>query len=149
MLSRGWSRCGPSGTSGARRRSRSRPRAAPGARRRRPRRGGGPAARTGEVPRRDAWRGAPAPSRSGLGLPQRAADETDGVDQWRAVLVQLLAQVAHVGLDHVRVALEVVAPDVVEDLGLREDEPRVLHEVAQQVELGRGEPKRLTGSPGL
>ena len=63
--------------------------------------------------------------------------------------VQLLAQVAHVGLDDVRIAVEVVAPHVIEDLRLREHEARVLHEVPQQVELGRGEPQRLAGAPHL
>ena len=63
--------------------------------------------------------------------------------------IQLLAQVADVGLDDVRVTVEVVAPDVVEDLRLGEHQARVLHEVAQQVELGRGEPQGLTGAPDL
>ena len=47
---------------------------------------------------------------------QRVADAAHGVDQRRAVRVELLAQIADVGLEHARVAAEVVVPDVVEDL---------------------------------
>ena len=45
--------------------------------------------------------------------------------------LELLAEVAHVGLDDVRVPTEVVVPDMVEDLGLREDLPRVDQEEPQ------------------
>ena len=70
---------------------------------------------------------------------QGVADEADGVDEGRPELLELLAQVAHVGLDDIAVAAEVVVPDVVEDLRLREHVARVEHEVAQQVELRGGE----------
>ena len=53
--------------------------------------------------------------------------------------VELLAQVADVGLEHARVAAEVVLPDVLEELRAREHAARVEHEVAQQAVLGRGE----------
>src|SRR6185369_11975042 len=45
--------------------------------------------------------------------------------------VDLAAQVGDVGLDDVHVAAEVVAPDVVEDLGLGQHRARVDDEVAQ------------------
>ena len=61
------------------------------------------------------------------------------MDQGRPELVDLLAQIADVGLDHVGVAVEVVLPHVVEDLRLRECPPRVEHQVAQQLVLGRRE----------
>jgi hypothetical protein len=54
-------------------------------------------------------------------------------------VVDLLAQVADVGLDDVVVAAEVVAPDVVQDLGLGQHPPGVQQQVAQQLELGRGQ----------
>ena len=60
-----------------------------------------------------------------------------GADQRRPGRVELAAQVAHVGLDDVRVAAEVVAPHLLEDLALREDAARVEQEEPQQVELGR------------
>src|SRR4051812_37296313 len=60
----------------------------------------------------------------------------DGVDQLRLDVVDLLAQVADVELDDVRLALEVVLPHAVEDLRLRQDDPLVAHEVAKQLELG-------------
>src|SRR5690242_9696029 len=71
-------------------------------------------------------------------LAQRVADAAHGVDERRAVLVELLAQVAHVRLEHPRVAAEVVLPDVLEQLRAREHAPRVEHEVAQEAVLGRG-----------
>src|SRR5689334_23416110 len=45
-------------------------------------------------------------------------DAADRVDQRRPAGVDLLAQVADVQLDHVRLAAEVVVPDPVEDLRL-------------------------------
>ena len=57
-------------------------------------------------------------SGGGLGLAQRVTDQADGVDERRPELLELLAQVAHVGLHDVAVAAEVVVPDVVEDLCL-------------------------------
>ncbi len=73
------------------------------------------------------------------GSRQGVADEADGVDERRAEFLELLAQVADVGLHDVPVATEVVVPDVVEDLRLREDVTRIEHEVAEEVELGRRE----------
>src|SRR4051812_5437742 len=64
------------------------------------------------------------------------ARPADGVDQLGLDVVGLLAQVADVELDDVGLALEVVFPDPVEDLCLREDDPLVAHEVAKQFELG-------------
>src|SRR4051794_27566472 len=73
---------------------------------------------------------------------QRVADPAHGVDERRAVDVELLAQVADVGLEHAGVAAEVVLPDVLEQLGAREHAARVEHEVAQQAVLGGGEVDR-------
>src|SRR5262245_46543440 len=58
------------------------------------------------------------------------------LDHGRPEPVELAAEVAHVGLDHVRVAAEVVAPDVLEDLRLREHTSRIEHEEPEQGELG-------------
>ena len=71
------------------------------------------------------------------------------MDQRRPELLELLAQIAHVGLDDVAVAAEVVVPDVVEDLRLGQHVARVEHEVAQQVELGRGQVDRVAAAPHL
>src|SRR5438067_8374536 len=50
-------------------------------------------------------------ARSALGRgPQRVANAPNGMDEWRPDLVDLLAQVADVCLDDVRVAFEVVLP---------------------------------------
>src|ERR1700709_1651699 len=57
-------------------------------------------------------------------------------DRLRAVRVELAPQVGDVGLHDAGVAVEVVLPDVVEDLRLRQDSVRVQHQVAQQLELG-------------
>src|ERR1700722_2101659 len=72
-------------------------------------------------------------------LTQDVTDQADGVNERCAVLLQLATQVTDVGLDHVRLPAEVVVPDVVEYLRLRQDVPGIEHEVAQQVELGRRE----------
>src|SRR5436190_9531989 len=76
-------------------------------------------------------------------------DEADRPDQRRPEPVELLAQVAHVRLDDVGVAAEVVVPYVVQDLPLRQDAPRVEHEEAEQVELGAGELDELVAAPDL
>src|ERR1700712_161304 len=49
-------------------------------------------------------------------------------DQRRPGGVELPAEIADVRLDDVRVAAEVVTPDMLEDLPLREDAPRIEHE---------------------
>src|SRR6476660_5391196 len=67
------------------------------------------------------------------------AGAADRVDQFRLDRVDLLAQVADVELDDVRLALEVVLPHPVEDLRLGEHHPLVAHQVAQQLELGGGQ----------
>src|SRR4051812_42381756 len=71
-------------------------------------------------------------------LAQRVAHAAHRVDQRRAVDIELLAQVADVGLEHARVAAEVVLPHVLEQLRAGEDAARVEHEVAQEAVLGRG-----------
>src|SRR4051794_13099551 len=71
------------------------------------------------------------------------------MDERRAVDVQLLAQVAHVGLQHARVAAEVVLPHVVEDLRAGEHAARVEHQVAQQPVLRGGQLDRRAGARDL
>ena len=61
------------------------------------------------------------------GLDRRAAERP----------VELVAQVADVDLDDVRVALEVVVPDVVEDVALRHDLALAAQQVLEQRELAR------------
>ena len=80
-------------------------------------------------------------------LTQGVADQTDRVDDRGAGRLQLLAQVADVGLDHVAVPAEVVVPHVVEDLGLGQHVARIEEEEPEQVELGGGERDGLAG-PG-
>src|SRR5450755_4244126 len=67
---------------------------------------------------------------------EHVANAADGVDQRLAAGVDLLAQVADVQLDDVRLAAEVVVPDPVEDLGLGQHAARVAHQEAEQLELG-------------
>src|SRR3954451_351543 len=73
---------------------------------------------------------------------QGVTDAAHGVDERRAVDVELLAQVADVGLEHAGVAAEVVLPHVLEQLGAGEDAARIEQEVAQQAVLGGGEVDR-------
>src|SRR6188472_18731 len=74
-----------------------------------------------------------------LGLAERVADEPHRLDQRRAERVELLAQVADVRLDDIRIAAEVIMPHVVEDLALRQDAARVQHQEPEQLELGAGQ----------
>ena len=87
------------------------------------------------------------------GLPPLGFEHVAGLahrlDHRRAGGVELAAQVAHVGLDDVRVAAEVVAPHVLEDLALREHAARVEQEEAEQVELGRGQVDPAVGAEDL
>src|SRR6187455_454957 len=82
-----------------------------------------------------------------LGLAERVADEPYRLDQRRAERVELLAQVADVRLDDVRVAAEVVVPHVVEDLALRQDAPRVQHQEPEQLELGASQLDQRVAAP--
>ena len=70
---------------------------------------------------------------------QHVPGAAHGVDHRRPVGVDLLAQVGDVQLDHVGLAAEVVVPDPVQDLGLAQHPARVAHQVAEQLELGRGQ----------
>ena len=89
------------------------------------------------------------PQPSDVRVAQHVADEAHRVDQRRTELVELLAQVADVRLEDVRVAVEVVVPDMIEDLRLGQHPARVEHEEAQQVELGRGQLDRDPVAPHL
>src|SRR6185312_17362250 len=64
-------------------------------------------------------------------LTQNVADTSKRVQKPLLAGVDLAAKVGDVGLDDVDVATEVVAPDVVEDLGLGQHRARVDDEVAQ------------------
>src|SRR5215831_9020524 len=93
--------------------------------------------------------GADADIRLGRGKPQHVPDAAQRVDQPRLGAVDLAAEHGHVRLDDPGVAAEVVVPDVVEDLHLRQHPVGVAHEVPQQLELGRGELDGLPGPPHL
>src|SRR5690606_9907967 len=70
------------------------------------------------------------------GLPQREADAANGLDQFRgAGCVELSAQIADVDIDHVRIDVRMLAPDVIEDGVAREHMASVAGEVFQQGEL--------------
>jgi hypothetical protein len=64
---------------------------------------------------------------------------SDGSDQLGPGQVELAAQVADVPVDDADVAAEVVPPDVVQDLALRQHTARVQQEEPQQGELRRRE----------
>src|SRR5450432_4815819 len=71
--------------------------------------------------------------------PNGVADPAHGVNQRRSVDIDLLAQVADVGLEHTGVTTEVVIPYVVEQLSAAQYLARVDQEVMQQPVFGRGE----------
>src|SRR6478609_7068228 len=77
------------------------------------------------------------------------AHASHGVDHRLTAGVDLLAQVGDVELDDVRLAAEVVVPDAVEDLRLGQVPLGVAHEVAQQLELGRGQLDRRAAADDL
>src|SRR5215472_14122343 len=81
--------------------------------------------------------------------PQYIADAAERVQQMRLGRVDLSAQHGHVRLDDPGVPPEVIVPDMVEDLHLGEHPVRVPHEVAQQLELGRGQLDLLAAPPYL
>src|SRR6202035_391434 len=66
-------------------------------------------------------------------------DTADRLDQRGAVRIELLSQVADVGLQHAAVTPEVVVPYVVEQLGSGHHAARVQHQIAQQAVFGGGE----------
>src|SRR2546429_8931645 len=68
-------------------------------------------------------------------LAEAVAHAADRVDQRRLVGVDLLAEVADVCLHDAGVAIEVIAPHMIEDLGLRQDPAGVEHEVAEELVL--------------
>src|SRR5947209_5228863 len=96
--------------------------------------------------RNDSLTAAPA---SRLRFSQRVPDEPDRLDERRTETVELLAQIAHVRLDDVGVAAEVVVPHRVQDLRLGEHALGVAHEEPQQVELGRGQLEHVVPAPDL
>ena len=67
------------------------------------------------------------------------------MDQLRLAGIDFAAQVRDIGLDHVAIAAEIVVPHVVQNLGLRQHHFLVLHQVAQEVELGGRKLDELTG----
>ena len=76
-----------------------------------------------------------ATKRSTRGQSQSVTDPSYRVQQGGSAGIDLLAQVADVGLQHPRIATEVVTPHVVQKLPSREDAARVEHQIAQQAEL--------------
>src|SRR5262245_12690437 len=100
-------------------------------------------------PRRAARRsrqGAPrapaVPAVTGVSSPggfEHVAGLPHGLDERRAERVELLAQVADVRLDDIGVTAEVVVPDVLKNLSLREHAPWIQHEEPEERKLGRGQ----------
>src|SRR3954452_7245078 len=80
---------------------------------------------------------------------QDVAEPADRAEQPRLRVLQLASQVADVRLDDVVLAVEVVLPDVVEDLLLGQDALGVEEEVAEQAELGGGELDLVARAPDL
>src|SRR5882724_1763492 len=76
---------------------------------------------------------------------QHVPDAADRMDERVTARVDLLAQVADVQLDSVRLAAEVVVPDPVQDLRLGQHPARVAHHEAQQLELGSGQVDQVPG----
>src|SRR6476469_9592525 len=75
---------------------------------------------------------------SPAGRPDGVAEAAHRLDQRRlAGPVDLLAQVADVRLDDAGIAVEVVAPDVIEDLRLADNAAGIRQQVVEQVVLGR------------
>src|SRR6202044_1922589 len=74
---------------------------------------------------------------------QHVADAADGMDERHPARVDLLAQVADVQLDDMRLAAEVIVPHPVQDLRLGQHPPGVAHEEPEQLELGRGQVDEL------
>src|SRR5688572_8858396 len=97
---------------------------------------------------RSVMTAAGARSSGSLGA-QRVAEAAHGPDQLLVARIELSAQVADVRLDHVVVAVEVVLPDVVEDLLLRQHTLGVQKEVAQKSDLGGREPDLNSTAPDL
>src|SRR3954447_4642336 len=80
---------------------------------------------------------------------QDVAEPADRAEQPRLRVLQLASQVADVRLDDVVLAVEVVLPDVVQDLLLGQDALGVEEEVAEQAELGGGELDLVARAPDL
>ena len=65
------------------------------------------------------------------------------MDQWLlSVRVELPTKVGDIAFDDTGVPIEVVLPDVIEDLGLRQHAVGIQHQIAQEFEFGRGEINR-------
>src|SRR5438105_14331271 len=76
-------------------------------------------------------------------LAQHVANAPHGMNQvGLASCVELLPQVSHVDLDRVALALEVGAPDLLQQLTMREHLAAMLHQALQQVEFPRAQPER-------
>ncbi|MPM55030.1 hypothetical protein SDC9_101815 [bioreactor metagenome] len=88
-------------------------------------------------------------ARSLVGRAQHVPRAAQGVDHRLAPDIDLLAQVGDVELDDVRLAAEVVVPDPVEDLRLAQHPARVVHQIAEQLELGGGEVDRVAPAGDL
>src|SRR5579883_1771974 len=69
--------------------------------------------------------------------PEAIAHSAHGLDQARSggVLLQLLAQPAHMDVDGARITGIVVAPDILQELITRQHGAAILHQAAQQFKL--------------
>ena len=65
------------------------------------------------------------------------------------VLLELLANVTDVRLDHVAISVKVVMPDVIENLRLGDNVSRIEQEVPQQRELSSREMYDIAGTADL
>jgi len=65
------------------------------------------------------------------------------------VLLELLANITDVRLDHVAISVEVVVPDVIENLRLGNNVSRIEQEVPQQREFSSGEMYDIAGTADL
>src|SRR5215471_19316274 len=83
-------------------------------------------------------------------LTERVTDTSDCVNQpWLALRLQLSAQVRDVHLQGIGAGPEIVAPDLLEDPGARQDHTRVAHQEFEEPELGPGELQLALAAPDL
>jgi len=71
------------------------------------------------------------------------------VNHRRTVGIDFLAEIGDVELNDVCLTAEVVVPDPIQDLGLAEHSAGVTHQIAQQLELGRGQLDLCAGAAYL
>src|SRR5215831_12298650 len=83
-------------------------------------------------------------------LAKRVANTAHGMNQPRLLIdLELAPQVADVHLEGVGAGPEVVAPDLLEDLGTAEHHPGIAHEQLEKTELGAGQLELAGAAPDL